>query len=199
MDRFPRILFGVVLAGIAIWLLTRLQDMRAADTSDGTQIMVYFLGFLATAIAAGILLALTLLPAIGDLLGSSVYGSNEQIEADPHREATACMARGEYEEADRAFCRIIEREPDDSLAVTELVRLRLEKLNDPDGAARALEQALEQEWPADEAGGFAIKLGDVYAEQQDNERAQAMWQQVVDSMPNTRHAANANSRLKKLE
>jgi len=199
MARTPRILLGLILAGLAYWLFTRMQAVNAAESTDPTPMIGYFLGFLATAIVAGALLAFTLLPAIGELFGNSVYGSNESLEPDPHHDATAAMARGDFEAADQAYQKIIAERPDDSLAVTELVRLRLEKREDPAGAATVLEKALAREWPPDEAGGMAIRLGDIYADHfHDPERARTMWSQILETMPGSRHAANANTRLQQL-
>ncbi len=197
MSRFPRLFAGLGLAFLAAWLLLQLREWEADGGADPSKVIGLFLGFLGTALVGGVLLAMTILPMIGELLGNTIYGSTESLGPDPHRTAIACLARGEFRCAQAAYEKIIADHPDDALAVTELCRLHLDRLEDPASAIRTLERALEREWPPDEAGGFAIQLGDLYAAQgHDPERARLIYEQVLESMPGSRHAANAATRLR---
>jgi len=199
MSRLPRILIGLCLAGIAFWLYSRLQLLQAAETPDPAQILMLFLGIIATAVAGGILLAFTLLPALGDLFAGMAYGSNEAIEPDAHRDATACIARGEFESAAAHYQKIIHDNPADSLAVIDLARLMADRLGNPARAAETIEHALQREWPPDDAGTLASRLADLYQERLLNPgQAEAIYRQIIETMPGTRHAANAAHRLQLL-
>jgi tetratricopeptide (TPR) repeat protein len=133
-------------------------------------------------------------------IGNFFFQPNEQVARDPHADAQAAAARGEYAEAVEEYRKLLESDPNDLLAYSEIAKLCCDHLEDPAAAAQTLEQALEREWPPDDAAFLTTRLVDVYWQhQRDARSARALLMQIVEAMPGTRHAANAEHRLKEIE
>ena len=54
------------------------------ENVDGTRIMVLFLGIVLIAVVIGTTVAITVVPAIGESVGSFFYNPDEKIEKDSH-------------------------------------------------------------------------------------------------------------------
>jgi hypothetical protein len=81
-----------------------------------------------------------------------------------------------------------------------VAKICCEHLDDAPGAAELLEQALQREWAPDDAAFLSARLVDVYWKHQHDARgARALLLQIIEAMPGTRHAANAEHRLREIE
>jgi tetratricopeptide (TPR) repeat protein len=199
-----RTVIKLVLLGALAWLayilFSRMNAERIAETSDPTKIIMYFISMIALAIVAGAILATTVIPALGERLGDVFYSSGEKIQKDPHSDAVAKMARGDFEGAAESYEAIAHKNPDDLHALSEAARLRCERLGDCEGAARLLEQGLERDLSLDDSAFLVSRLVDVYWNYyRDAQSSIALLQQIIEKMPDTRHATNAYHRIRQIE
>lgn len=200
MRLVPRILFFLSLAWLAFVLYSEAQAYSKLENADPTRIILLFGGVVLVAIVVAAIGALWVVPAISERLTGAVYNPGEQVEANPHAEALGKVAAGDYEGAVADYQKVLKKNPEDALAVTEIVHLYCDKLHDYDSAATVLEEQLQKEWPPEHAGFLANRLVDVYWNyQRDAHRARQMLLQIVESMPGTKFAANANHRLREVD
>lgn len=159
---------------------------------DPTRIVVYFLLIIVLAIAVGLLVAVTILPDLGDRFGRLFYDSGERVEKDPHAEAVALVNSGDYIAAVHAYQRIVSRNPDDMHALSEAVRILCEKLEMYDDAVEYLEGFLDEEMPAERTAFLAERLVDVHWEcRQDADAAIPILDELMRQLPDTKYSANA--------
>jgi len=86
------------------------------------------------------------------------------------------------------------------MALSEAVHLYCDRLHDYTAAASALETALQEELPVDESAFICNRLVDVYwIYQHDARSARRLLIQIAESMPNTKHSANALHRLQQID
>jgi tetratricopeptide (TPR) repeat protein len=169
------------------------------DAAPST-ILGLFAGFVVLAVVVAILFVTTIMPELVESVTNLFFNPNEKAEKDPHSEAVSAVARGEYEEAIEAYRVIYENDPSDTLALSEPAKIYCEHLDNPSAAAELLEQALTKEWPPDGVGFLSGRLVDVYWKyQHDGRSARALLLQIMESMPDTRHAANASHRLQEID
>lgn len=167
--------------------------------SDAARVIGWFIAAVILAGVAGVVLAVTVVPAIGERVGAFFYSPDEEMEPDPHGPAVSLYAQGDYEGAIEAYRELLEKQPDDLQCASEIARIYAEKLEDPAKAAECLEDALEVDHGQDETAHLAFRLVDLYENDlDDHPRAVALLNQVIDTMPDTRHSANARHRLKVL-
>jgi tetratricopeptide (TPR) repeat protein len=193
------ILFVILL----VFAFVLFRDARAAyngpDVSP-SKMLGLFAGFIALAVAIAILFVTTILPALVETITDLFFNPNEKAEKDPHADAVSAVARGEYEEAVEAYRAIYEADPTDTLALSESAKIYCEHLDDPAAAVELLEEALKKEWPPDGAAFLSTRLVDVYWKyQRDGRSARALLLQIMEAMPETRHAANASHRLQEID
>ena len=140
------------------------------------------------------------MPVLGDMLGNLFFQPSEQIERTSHDEAVGACARGDYEAAIEAYQKALAEDPEDTLAYSEIVKIQCEHFHDPAAGVATLEEALQQEWPVEEAAFLSSRLVDVYWKyQRDARQARALLLQIVETMPGTRHASNAEHRIQEIE
>lgn len=196
----PRILFTLGLVYLTIVLFGEAREAMNAEVTDQSRVVLLFGSVILVGLAAGAAFVLSLLPAIGDWVGNLVFNPNEKIEKAPHSDALAAVARGDYPRAIEEYRKVVDNNARDTLALSEIARLQAEKLKDPAAAAASLEEALENEWAQDEGAFLRSRLAEVYwTHLHDVTRARAVLLQVIESSPNTRHAANAQHRLQEIE
>lgn len=198
MRLLPRLLILLALG----WLLAVLiyETRHLSPEADQTKVILLFGGSVLVGLSLGVLVAFSLLPMLGDWVGSFFFNPNEEVEKNPHSEAMALVAQGEYAEAIEAYGKVLEKNPGDLLALSEMVHLYCDKLQQPEPAAQLLEEALGSEWPQDDAAFLASRLVDVYWTYQHNAKAaRPLLLQIAETMPDTKHAANAMHRLREIE
>lgn len=195
-----RLAIVIVFAALTWFLFSTAREMQGAEQPDHSKIILCFAGIVLLAVLGGSVLAFSVLPAAAESVGNAFFSPNEEIEKSPHSDAQAKMAQGDFPGAIEEYRRAFEADPSDTLALSEIARIYCERLQDFDLAAAALEQALQNEWPHDQAAFLASRLVDVYWKyQHDAVRARPVLIQIVESMPETRHAANATHRLLEID
>lgn len=200
MRLLPRLLLFAGLAWLAFVLFREARAVNNAPDVDATRVIMLFGGVILVGGAAGILFVLMVMPAIGDAVGNFFFQPSQPVEKGPHDHALAAMARGDYEDAIEAYRRALEKDPADPLAYSEIAKISCEHLADAAGAAAILEAALQREWPPDDAAFLSTRLADVYWQhQRDAARARALLLQIIESLPGSRHASNAEHKLKEIE
>lgn len=196
-----RIIIVLALGWVAFVLFTQAQhQQQLGEEADHTITMMLFAGVILVGCVAGAVVALSLIPAIGDAVGHFFYAPNERVAQDPHAAAVAKVAQGDYEGAVEAYLAVWEKDPADTLAASEAARIYCERLGRPEAAAELLEGAVKEELPAEEGAFLASRLVDVYwGYQHDAIRAREVLIQIAESLPDTRHAANAQHRILEIE
>lgn len=198
--RLLRPLIILALAYLAFILFTDARRESAKETPDSSKIVLYFGGVVLVGGVAGVLVVTIILPALGDTIGNIFFSPNEKIEKAPHADAMAAIARGDYEDAVQEYLHAFERDPHDTLALSEMAKIECEHLADPTAAADVLEQALQREWTAEDAAFLTSRLVDVYWKYQHNARdSRTLLMQIIETMPDTKHSANAQHKLQEIE
>ncbi|MGB8355336.1 MAG: tetratricopeptide repeat protein [Chthoniobacteraceae bacterium] len=200
MRILARSIFILGLLLLTTVLYREAQALRNAEFVDGTRVMILFLGIVFIAIIIGATVAITIVPAIGESVGSFFFSPNEQIEKDAHADAMAKIAQGDYEGAIEEYRAALEKNPEDTHAISEIVHLYCDKLDDPNSAEEILTEALEGEWPPEQSAFLCSRLVDVYWNHEgDGESATHILHQIIETMPDTKYAANATHRLHEIE
>lgn len=158
-----------------------------------TGILLAFL----TAGLVGVIFVVDVLPAIAHRFTHAVYDSAEMVEEDVMHDARAKMAQGDWEGAIGAFRDAAAVDPMNRLPYVEIAKIQREQLGDPAGATATLRQAIEgQEWEQSDAAFLMFRLAEVYQDDlSDQTSAVSILQQVIDQFPETRHSANARTKL----
>jgi tetratricopeptide (TPR) repeat protein len=201
-----RLLARIVLLVAIVWLVIAIvYQLRPAPTPEGAEaptqnIFNVFVLILLFAGTLGAIVAFFLLPAIGEWVGHLFIAPNERIEKGEYDDALAFANQGDYEGAIAAYRNVLRNNPEDTHALNEIVHLYCDKLNNYDAAAAELEEALQREWSEEKGAFVASRLAEVYWKYQgDADRARAILTQIMESMPETRHAANARHKLRDIE
>jgi tetratricopeptide (TPR) repeat protein len=159
-----------------------------------------FNGILLTFLSAGligIVFVTTVLPLLADKMTHAIYDSGEEVERDVFHQARVLMAQGEWEGAIEAFRMGAEQEPLNRMPYLEIAKIQKNQMEDPLAAITTLREALEgQEWEEDNAVFLMFRLAEIYDEDAgDRKSAVAIFEQVMEQYPETRHAANARTKL----
>ena len=200
MSTLPRILILLVLAGLAYVLFHDARIAMNKPNIDSGRVVLLFGAVVVVGVVGGVFLAVSVVPRIGDAIGNFFFQPAQKIEKDPHAPAQAAIARGDFAGAVEQYRLILETNPGDTLAYSEIAKIACEHLQDPALAAATLEGALEHEWAGDDAAFLTSRLVDVHWNfLHDAGNARALLLQIIELMPGTRHAANAGHRLKEIE
>ncbi len=200
MRALPRLL---ILLGLAYLSFVLFHEARLASKNpdiDPSKVVMLFAGVVLIGGTAAVLVVVFIMPRIGDAVGNFFFQPSQEIEKDPHSAAAAALARGDYAAAVEEYRQIVEKDPADTHSYSEIAKISCEHLDDALGASSILEQALRREWSPEDAAFLSARLVDVYWKYQHDARsARALLLQIIESMPGTRHAANAEHRLRDLE
>jgi tetratricopeptide (TPR) repeat protein len=200
MSLFPRLLLFAALGWLAFILFQEAQAVNAAPDGDPSKIVLLFGAVVLVGGLAGVLFVIMVMPSIGDAIGNFFFQPNQTSTPDPHAHAQSAMARGDYAEAIEEYQKAIGHEPDDLLAYSEIAKIYCDHLGDSAAAAETLEEAMQREWAPDDAAFLTSRLAEIYwRHQHDAARARELLQQLIDVLPGTRHAANAQHRLHEIE
>lgn len=203
MRTLTRAIYVLVILGL-IWFMVVLfresQALRSEEMVDGTKVMLVFLALIILAVVVGALVATTIVPQIGETIGNFFFNPNEEIEKQPHTDAVAKLAQGDYEGAIDEFKKCLADNPDDMHAASEIVHIYCDKLVDIDAAEAFLEEALQKEWPPEQGAFLASRMVDIYWNyRHDAMRAKHVLAQIAETMPDTKHAANAVHRMHEID
>jgi len=202
MRLIPRFLMlaALLFVGYVLFREARIEQTTQATGSDPTKLILLFVGVTITAVIAAVMLASSIIPALGEMFGQMFYAPAAQAEKDPHADALGKIAQGDYEGAIEEYRKAFEKDPTDTLAISEAARLYCDKLHQPEEAVRILEAALDSEHPVDEGAFLATRLVDVYWNyQKDAMSARHILIQLAENLPETKHAANAHHRLMEID
>lgn len=190
---------ALIALSLAYLLFVLFREARS-ESVDGGQLVLLFGGVVLAAVVLAVLATSFFMPAVGEWIGNFFFNPNEAPEKGPHADALGASARGDYPRAIEEYRRAFEKDPSDTLALSEIVRISCDKLHDCDAAAGLLEDALEKEWVPEDAAFLSSRLVDVYwNHQHDAKRARAMLMQIIETLPNSKYAANAQHRLHEIE
>lgn len=200
MRSLPRLFVFLGLVWLTLVLFREARIASGKPDVDASRIVLLFGSVVLVGAFTGILFVLMIMPAIGDAIGNFFFQPNARAEKDAHSDAQAALARGDYETAVEEYRKVVEQDPTDTLSYSEIAKISCEHLQDAAAAAEVLEQALERKWPPDDAAFLSARLVDVYWKfQHDAPRARALLLQIIETMPGSRHAANAQHRLQEIE
>jgi len=200
MRSIPRLLLFLGLAWLTYYLFSQARAANTEENVDATRVVLLFGGVVLLGGVTGVLFVVMVMPMLGDIMGNLFFQPNEQIERTAHDEAAGACARGDYGAAVEAYQKALAENPEDTLAYSEIVKIQCEQFRDPAAGAATLEEALQQEWPVEDAAFLSSRLVDVYWKyQRDAHMARALLMQIVETMPGTRHASNAEHRLQEIE
>jgi tetratricopeptide (TPR) repeat protein len=200
MRSLPGALIALALAYLTFILFREARVAYASETVDSSRVVLLFGGVVILGVAAGVLFVSLFMPVIGEWIGNFFFNPDEEQEKGPHADALAAIARGDYQRAIEEYRDAFAKDETDTLALSEIVRLSCDKLHDCDAAAAFLEEALERDWPPEDAAFLSTRLVDVYWNHQHNAaRARAMLLQIIETLPNSKFAANAQHRLHEIE
>ena len=159
-----------------------------------------FSGILLTFVSAGVVgifFVVYLLPFFAQRVTHAVYDSAEMVEKDVMHDARSLMAQGDYHGAIEAFKQASAADPLNRLPWVAIAKIYKDNLHDPASAIQTIRHALEsQEWELNDAAFFLFRLAEMYDQiESDRASARAIMQQVIDQFPETRHSANARTKL----
>jgi tetratricopeptide (TPR) repeat protein len=200
MSKLTRGLLILGLLWLEVVLFYYVGKIRDSENPDNTTLLLLFLGIVVIAIVIGTIFALFVVPAIGEFVGNFFFNPNQEIEKSPHSAAMAKIAQGDYEGAVEEYKKTLEETPDDTHALSEIIHLYCDKLHNHDAAELFMEDALQKEWPPEQGAFLASRLVDIYwIHKHDAARARHVLNQIVDTMPDTKYAANAAHRLHEID
>ncbi len=146
-----------------------------------------------------ILATKVILPWLGDSVATFFYSSGDKITSSPELRAASKVAQGDYEGAIADFEKILAANPQDIMAISEIAKLRAERLHQPEEAVRHLREWLSRAgWNAEDEAFLQFRLIDLLLAQGRQAEAEMMLGEVMENHAGTRHAANARHRLNEL-
>lgn len=172
-------------------LKTEMHEIDGQRTFNGI-----LLAFLSAGLV-GIVFVTEILPIIAQKMTHAVYDSGEEVEQDPFHDARVLMAQGEWEGAIEAFRTAAEQDPLNRMPYVEIAKIQKFHMEDPMAAIATLREAIEgQEWQENDAAFLMFRLAELYDEDGENrESAVAIMEQVIEQFPESRHSANARTKL----
>jgi len=148
----------------------------------------------------GMLFIVYVLPRIADGVTGVIYSDPGGVADDPTHDARALVAQGKYEEAERAYRAAIPADEHNRLPWVEMAKIRVQHLEDANGAVAILSEALEStEWRVNDKAYFMFRISEIHLEDcDDKDSAISVLKEVQNVFPETRHSANATHQLREL-
>lgn len=182
---------GLIVLG-GVYLVVKLPSMDV-----GSQFVITVIG----GTILGILAVKYVVPRIGDAVGTLFYSSGETIGPDNSVVASAKVAQGDYAGAIAEYEALLKEEPDNTLFIYEIAKIRAHMLDDPQSALNFLQEQLEgRDWTEDDAAFLMFRIAELHVDAfSDFTSAESVLQQVIAEFPNTRHSANAHHRIHEVQ
>jgi hypothetical protein len=199
MGIFLRLLLLAAFLWVGFILYSEAKEQGHLDQPDNTKVVLLFGGTIIDGAIVATIIAMWIVPKIGESVGGFFFNPGTQIEKDDHAIAISKLAQGDPEGAIEHYRDILAKDPHDTLAISEIARICCRDLGDTARGASAIEQALQEEWPPQQGSFLANRLADVYLLQDDLGRAREVLTEVTVAMPGTKYAANAQHRLREIE
>lgn len=178
----------------------RIEGYEQSGSSESGKMLVGIALLIVVAGYGAIVFVAFILPNIITRFAHEMYGSEEEIESDPMHDARALFAQGDFQGAIEAYEEVAKDQPENRFPWIEISKIQHDNLEDPDAAIATLRRALESsDWRVNDAAFFMFRLAEMYeVDKGDQATAIGILRQVVDTFPDTRHAANATHRLREL-
>ena len=206
MRIIPRLLLVAALLAVMFYFIEHLRHLQAIADAVGEELdmskrATYYFIIIGLGAVTAVITCVSLLPMLGEFIGGFLFHPNIKIERSPHAEALAKLAAGDFEGAIAEYKSVVDDDPKDMHAVSEVVRLYCEKLNKPEPAEDFLVEVLSMaDWEPAEKAFLSQRLVDVsWTYHRDVNRARAILIKIAEDMPETREAANALHRLQEIE
>ncbi len=191
------VLTGLVC--LCVFLFRLGKQIEAQETADQSKLFLVFGGALLSAVTAGIIVAITFLPFVGDKLGQMIYGGSEDVAHDPFFMARECIEDGNYLEAISYYRQALAADPDDTAAIEGIAHVQTKYLGEPGAAVELLIHQLEKHWPVDEQAFLRCKLAEIYGRNGAMDQARQLLLENMEAWPGTPQARNAEHLLHELE
>lgn len=200
MRVITRLLIVAPLGWLVFVLFQNAHEIQQQEQPDGTQLFLYFGLIVLLVLAIGGVVGLAIVPLIGEQIGRFFYNPSETVERDPHAMAVAKIAQGDYAGAIAEYQGMVNKNPSDTLALSEMAKIYCDHLEEPQTAAELLEAAVQRDLAPADAGFLMSRLVDVYWDHmQDAIRARQLLIHIAETMPNTKFSANAVHRLREID
>jgi tetratricopeptide (TPR) repeat protein len=107
------------------------------------------------------------------------------------------MAQGEWDGAIESFKLAAKNDPSNRMPWAEIAKIQRQHLENPPAAITTLRQAIEsQNWEIDDIAFLMFRLAEIYEEDfHDHATAGTVLSQIIELFPETRHSANARTKL----
>jgi tetratricopeptide (TPR) repeat protein len=194
-----RLLVLAVLFYLGWVLLSEAETQAHLESPDQSKVVLLYLATASVGVGIAALIATMVVPALGNFIGNRIFNPGGELALDPHTEATAKVAREDYEGAIKDYEAILWKDPSDTLALSEIARICCRDLNDPIRAAIVIERALAHEWPLEQSSFLANRLADIYLLREEPHRARDVLTQVAETMEGTKYARNAEHRVQEID
>lgn len=176
------------------------QEKEARANLNGMEGEHIFSGILLTFLSAGlvgIVFATQILPMLANKISTAVYENNEHVEDDPFHNARVLMAQGDWDGAIDSFKLAAKKDPGNRMTWTEIAKIQRQHLDNPPAAIATLREAIEsQDWEIDDVAFLMFRLAEIYEEDfHDHATAGTVLSQIIELFPETRHSANARTKL----
>jgi len=191
----------MIFLGVVGILITYMLIRVYSGEETNTAIMLRFGATVLAGVYVGFLAVAYLLPIFTDKVSDMVFSDNTRVaEPDSLSLARGLVAQGEYEEAIKEYTKVIEKEPDNRLAWTDVAKIYADKLEQPELAVATYRSAYDNyEWSDEDAAFFLFRISEWQLDELDNREAGiATLEEVKAAFPETRHSANANNQLRQL-
>jgi len=183
---------------------TEEEAQKLQNKLNGMEGERIFTGILLTFLSAGlagIVFATQVLPLLANKVSKAVYENNERVEADPFHDARVLMAQGEWDGAIESFRLAAKKDPNNRMPWTEIAKIQRHHQDNPPAALATLREAIEsQDWEIDDVAFLMFRLAEIYEEDfHDHANARTVLSQIIELFPETRHSANARTKIHEWE
>jgi hypothetical protein len=180
----------VILAAVLGWSWIDKEDMGSL-----------FVYIIIVGVIGGLVGVKYIVPWIGDVIGTVVYSSGEEVKMDDSVKAIAKIAQGDYAGAISEYEKISAAKPEDTFPIAEIAKIYSDKLGEPGKALTYLQGKIEnQNWEPDSAAFLMFRLAEIQQDKcKDLPAAQGVLEQIIAHFPNTKHSANANHKLQEVQ
>ena len=193
---FVKITLGIIGAFIGYQIISAYSGPLDEET-----MFPRLFSTLSAGIFLGLLAIFYVLPALSQKAAMSMYAdSDEAPEQDILQAARAFVAQGEYDQAVVAYRQALEKEPDNRLGWSDMAKLYVEKLEQPELAVSAIREGVDgHEWDEEDGAFLLFRMSEWQLNEcEDQEAGAATLSEVMEKYPSTRHSANAMQQLRDL-
>jgi signal transduction histidine kinase len=193
---------GLVLAAALLAYAFAVEQNRVLDGAPGvskSRLIALLGGFVAVAVALGVLCAWDLTRVLGDRAVRFILFGGREVKAVPEIEEAERMRKREPLGAIRILREYLQREPHEWHAMARIAEIYEHDLRNPLAAALEYEELLKHKLEPERWGWSAIHLSNLYLRLRDPDKAEALLRRVVREHGKTSAALKARKRLAGLD